>query len=139
MKMITTLALLLSTAAYACPDLTGAFLCESNYRQVETTIETHEDGYQITEGGSKGFFSNDGTIRRLPDTEIMRDGEVSGNCKDDKYYVNFTAKALDEGEVIAKQVSQTEYVIKGDRLYVTRKTKMKGIPMPTQKMICTRL
>jgi hypothetical protein len=134
---------LVSFNAFACPDLTGDFFCESGEEKSVRRIETHTNGYTIHTDGNEGFFSNDGKIRELPSNDTMTDGKVSGKCEGEKFIVNFSATVLYEGEDIAKQKSETLYTIVGERLHISRKTRMRWmgiwLPLPSKKFVCTRL
>lgn len=138
MRYLMLIGLMVSFSAIACPDLAGEYLCKrgsaSSYRSIEAT----EDGFRITRDGNITDYVTDGvTVQDVPQTDSMTDGKYTSKCEDNSFIVNFNATLLYEGVVIGKQVSKTTYQLKNEQLHIISKVKVKGVPLPTVKEVCT--
>lgn len=138
MKLLMTFVALVSFNLMACPNLTGNFNCTSTSNSFDIQIENQTNGYSIITNGSEMNYHTDGRVDTIPSTDSYKDVAIKASCQGEKFVIDFTASILYEGSVIAHQVSKTEYVLTNDQLNITRKTKMKGIPLPTTKHTCIR-
>jgi hypothetical protein len=138
MKCLILALAIMSSAAFACPNLTGNFNCKLGSRVFDIQIENNEKGYHFITAGVEMDYITDGQGYEIPSTENYKDAIVKSSCEGNAFIVNFTASILYEGSVIAHEVSKTEYSLNGDNLSMIQKTKMKGIPLPTNKFNCIR-
>jgi hypothetical protein len=137
MKAFAFIASLITLNVYACPNLTGTYLCQVGSHISQQTITNTDTGYNIINEGVESNYITDGNSYELPSTDNYQDAKVTSSCAEDKFVIDFKASILYEGSVIAKQVSRFTYYVEGDHLVYLQKTKMKGIPLPTNKFICT--
>ena len=140
MKSFFILVSMLSLNAFACPNLTGSFYCNSgvNSSAFDMQIENTNEGYSIITNGTEMKYHTDGRVDTIPATDSYKDVKIKASCQGEKFIIDFTASILYEGSVVAHQVSKTEYILNNDQLSIVRKTKMKGLPMPTAKYTCVR-
>lgn len=138
MKKLFLALSLCSSVAFACPNLTGNFNCKLGSNVFDKQIENTESGYYVITSGVEMNYTTDGKSYELPATDSYKEAKVVSSCLGEKFVIDFTASILYEGSVIAHQVSKSEYYLEGENLIILQKTKMKGIPLPTNKYICTR-
>jgi len=138
-SLITLMTLTLSTATFACPEISGLYSCRSGSHVSEKEITKTDLGYHIVSDGIEFTYMTDGNTYDVEANDSVKDGKVKSYCKDNKLIVDFKATILYEGAEIARQTSITEYVPAKENLIITTKTKMKGLPMPVLKLNCTRL
>lgn len=139
--MKTTLALismLFSTMVLACPDISGDYNCQLGSKILSTKIQEIPNGFVINTDGFEAEYITDGKVYDVPATDSMIDAQKRSSCQDDKFIVDFTATLLYEGTAIGKQVSKTTYFLQDNNLKMIKKTKAKGLPLPTQSYNCTR-
>jgi hypothetical protein len=137
MKIAIFALLLLSSQAFACPDLTGSYLCKAGSRTANKEIHSTNQGYIINSDGNELEYFTDGRVVEVPETDSFKDGKYTSVCNGDQFVVTFTATLMYEGSPIAKQVSRSTYSKNGDNLKLEIKTKSKNIPLPTINFNCT--
>lgn len=130
---------LMATNLWACPDFSGRYTCKQGSHVSEKEIKLDGGGYHIISDGTEFTYYPDGNTYEVEANDSMKDGKVRSFCKDNKLIVDFKATILYEGAEIARQVSVTEYLPKGQDLIITTKTKMKGLPLPVLKLNCERI
>lgn len=138
MKSLLLCALFVSSAAFACPDITGTFVCKFNSAVSQKEISKTETGFKIISEGYPMEYITDGRPYEIPATDSYKDAFVKSSCSEKELIIDFNASILYEGTVIAKEVSKTTYSMDSANLIITQKTKMKGLPMPAAKWNCTR-
>lgn len=138
MKTLLISALFVSSAAFACPDITGLYVCKFNSAVSQKEIVKTENGFVVTSEGNSMEYFTDGKTYEIPATDDYTDAKVRTTCTDQEMIVDFNASILYEGSVIAKQVSKSIYSMSGSDLIITQKLKMKGLPMPKVQWTCTR-
>lgn len=139
MKILSTALLLLASSAFACPDISGLYSCQLSSATIQKEIKETETGYIIISEGNEMEYVTDGKGYEIPATDSYKDAIVTSFCRNDQLVVDFKANILYEGSVIANEVAKTIYKMAGDNLVILRKTKMKGIPLPTQKYLCSKI
>lgn len=137
--LIASALIFVSVSAFACPDLTGSYDCRNGSHVSMKEIVFTEKSYYFNSDGVEFTYYPDGNTYEVEANERMKDGKVKSYCKNDKLFVDFNATILYEGSAIAKQKSVTEYVKTTEGMIITTKTKMKGLPMPTLKLLCNKL
>lgn len=138
MKSLMVCALLFSSAAFACPDITGSYTCKFNSAISMKEIVKTDGGFAVNSDGYEIEYHVDGKTYELPSTENYTDAKVRTTCNESEMIVDFNASILYEGSIIAKQVSKSTYSMEGSNLVINQKIKMKGLPMPAVKWNCTR-
>ena len=140
MKAILALSLFISFSSFAstCPELSGDYVCQKGSHISYKSIEKTETGYIVVSDGVEMEYATDGKTYDLPSTESVKDAKVVASCKNNVFVVDFTGTILYEGSELAKQVSKTEYSLKGDKMIYSQKIKMKGLPMPALTLACTK-
>lgn len=138
MKSFLALSFLFSLSAYACPDITGTFVCKFNSAVSQKEIVRTETGFLITSEGNTMEYFTDGKAYEVPATDSYKDAFVKSSCSSSEFTVDFNASILYEGSVIAKQVSKTIYSMNGENLIIFQKLKMKGLPVPKVLWTCSR-
>lgn len=138
MKSLLMGALLFSSAAFACPDISGVYSCKYNNNFSVKEIVKTQVGFIITSDGNPMEYFADGIAYEVPSTDSYTDAKVRTTCTQDEMVVDFNASILYEGSVIAKQVSKSIYSMEGKDLIISQKVKMKGIPLPAIKWTCVR-
>lgn len=138
MRYLIFFGLFASLSAIACPELSGEYLCKRGSLTSTRSIEATNDGFIITKDGYTTEYVADGiTVQNVPSSDSMTDGSYTSRCTDDQFIVDFKATLLYEGAVVGKQVSKTTYQFKNNDLHIISKVKVKGLPLPTVKEICT--
>lgn len=138
MKFLMLATLLFSSSAFACPDLSGSYTCNSGSRVVSKDVQLTSTGYIInTDGVDYEYFTN-GTSYDIPETDSYKDMKIVSSCSGDQFLVHLTATILYDGSVIGKQVTDSTYSMKGDNLMIVQKVKMKRMPLPVVKYVCTK-
>ena len=140
MKTILALSFLASFSSYAatCPELSGDYICQKGSHISYKNIQKTDKSFIVISDGVEMEYITDKKTYSLPDTEVIRDAKVNSYCEKDKLVVDFTGIILYDGSDLAKQVSKTEYTLKGDGIIFSQKIKMKGLPMPALVLNCTR-
>ncbi len=140
MKTILALSFLTSFSAFAatCPEISGDYICQKGSHISYKNIHKTDKGFIVISDGVEMEYFTDKKTYALPDTESVRDAKISSYCEKDKLVVDFTGIILYDGSDLAKQVSKTEYAVKGDGMIYSQKVKMKGLPMPGLTLNCTR-
>ncbi len=141
MKLLFSLILTFSfslLASTTCPNIAGTYTCTYKYETLHQTIEETPTGFFITANGVEMEYFIDGSPVLIPETDSVRDGKVISSCGNGLFVVNFTAMIMYQGAEVGKEVQRTSYEIKDGNLVMTRKTKVKGIPLPTKKYICVK-
>lgn len=128
---------ILSSTAFACPNLTGSYTCKKGSNVFTLQVETTAQSYIMNRDGAEMEYVVDGKIYDVPSTDSYKDAKVNSTCEDNKLVVGFEANILYEGSVIAHQVSKSYYYMENSDLILLQKTKMKGIPLPTNKFVCS--
>ena len=136
MKMTLMAFIIFSGSAFACPDLTGSYLCKSGSHSTNKEIHSTDQGYIINSDGNEMEYFTDGRVVEVPETDSFKDGKYSSSCIGDKFIVTFSATLMYEGSPIAKQISRSTYTKNGDNLKIEIKTKSKNIPLPTINFNC---
>jgi len=143
---LTTLLLFfgLSTQAFACPDLTGVYVCGED----EVTIDTYElSGVNYFEVNGQGRIPADGSWFQLPDSETEKNAKLSMTCGDKAPYgqhfvLNYQADMYDQGQYIALLDAQMYYFLDSDTFVQETTGTVKGSwgeqPIQSQKVVCTR-
>ena len=126
-----------SSTAFACPNLTGNYTCKKGSHVFTLQVETTAGSYIMNRDGAEMEYVVDGKIYDVPSTENYKDAKMTSVCEDNKLVVGFEADILYQGSVIAHQVSKSYYYKDGNNMILLQKVKMKGIPLPTNKFICT--
>lgn len=138
MRYLILFSLFISLSALACPDISGEYACLRNNQTTFRSIEVIPGGFRMINGIHTNDYITDGTtIQTLPDTDSMKDGKYKSHCQGNKLIVDFTATIMYEGSAIARQVSKTTYQLKNDQLEIIQKVRMKGIPLPTIRELCS--
>jgi len=122
--------------SFACPKLTGNYECHRGYEISKKWIQENDLGFEINEHGLTTQYFTDAKERSLADQESFKDAKVKSYCEKDQFIIEFKATILYEGSPIAKQVSKTIFERTEDDVKITKKTKMKGLPLPTITEIC---
>ncbi len=138
MKSLLTVALLFSSAAFACPDISGVYSCKFNSNISNKEIVKTQSGFVINSDGNMMEYFADGKSYDVPATDSYTDARVKTSCTEKAMVVDFNASILYEGSIIAKQVSKTTYEMEDKDLIISQKVKMKGVPLPAIKWVCTR-
>lgn len=140
MKLLLIMVTLFATNAFACPMLTGNYTChrENGSQVLNKQITNTEKGYIINTDGNEMEYFTDGKGYSIPATDSYQNAKVVSSCNGEIFNTVFTAEILYEGSVIAREVALSNYAFEGDKLVLTQKTKMKGLPMPSNRYICTR-
>lgn len=138
MKFLMLGALLFSSSVFACPDLSGSYTCVGKTRSYQKEVQKTDTGYISSNDGIEYEYFTDGKVYDIPETDSYRDGKLTSTCNGDQFIVDLTMTVLYEGAVVGQQVSHTTYNMEGDKLIINQKVKMKKIPLPKQKFICTR-
>lgn len=138
MKSLLMVAVLFSSAAFACPDISGVYTCKYNYNISNKEIVKTQSGFVINSDGNPMEYFADGKFYEVPATDSYTDAKVKSSCTENEMIVDFNASILYDGTIIAKQVSKTIYSMEGKDLIISQKVKMKGVPLPAIKWICTR-
>lgn len=81
MRVIAALSLLLSCQAFACPDLSGRYVCEEDGKPVNIVlIQSIKNG--VTVYNMNGFeMPADDLARGLPDNESFRNSTIQSRCE----------------------------------------------------------
>lgn len=138
MRYLILFSLLVSFSALACPDLSGEYLCKRGTVTSDRIIEGTENGFIVTRDGISTEYITDGvTVQTVPSNDSMTDGSYISLCKGNQFIVDFKATLLYEGAVVGKQVNRTTYELKNNELHIISKVKIKGVPLPTIKEICS--
>lgn len=137
MKILMIALTLFSYAAFACPDLTGSYLCKAGSRTSNKEIHSTQEGYIINSDGNELEYFTDGRVVEVPETDSFKDGKFTSVCNGDQFVVTFTATLMYEGSPIAKQISRSTYSKVGDIMKLEIKTKSKNIPLPTINFTCS--
>ena len=85
MRTLTTLALLCSSSAFACPDLTGKFTCmyqDKSTEDVTISQEIQKDG-TVVYNYNGTMIPVDGKVYDVPDDEQVKEGKFKAFCDDD--------------------------------------------------------
>lgn len=138
MKFLIGALLLVTTQAFACPDISGSFTCKYRNRISEREITKTETGFIVIADGAEQEYKTDGSITSLPENDSLKDAKFSSVCEGDTFVVNFTGTLMYEGAEIGKEVQKTVYQMKNDDLLITIKTKAKHVPLPSINFLCTR-
>lgn len=140
MKIILALSFLTSMSAFAatCPDISGDYICQKGSHISYKNIHRTDKGFIVISDGVEMEYITDKKTYSIPDTESVRDGKVSSYCEKDKLVVDFTGVILYDGSDLAKQVSKTEYTVKGEGMIFSQKIKMKGLPLPALTLDCKK-
>ena len=139
MKSLVLITFLFSTSLFACPNISGSYSCQLNSSSSLKEITQTPTGYIINSNGIEKEYFTDNKGYEIPATDSYKNAIVTSFCKDEQFIVDFKATILYEGSEIAKEVARTTYEIDGDDLIILRKTKMKGVPLPVQKYLCTKI
>jgi len=107
MKSLLTVALLFSSAAFACPDISGVYSCKFNSNISNKEIVKTQSGFVINSDGNMMEYFADGKSYDVPATDSYTDARVKTSCTEKAMVVDFNASILYEGSIIAKQVSKT--------------------------------
>lgn len=137
MKTLLVLFSLFSASAFACPNLMGNYTCQKGSTVFNLNVNQTATAYEMDRDGNFAEYIVDGKIYDLPSTDNYQAAKVTSACEDDKLVVGFEADILYQGSVIAHQVSKSYYYKDGNNMILLQKVKMKGIPLPTNKFICT--
>lgn len=139
-SLFFSLELLASSALKVdCPEMEGVYECRAGSRYTLKTITPTLGGFLIDSDGIETEYFFDNIVRDVPSNENMQDGKVAARCEKGAFIIDFNASILYDGSVIAKQVSTTSYEIKNQKLQITQKVKMKGIPMPKLVFQCKKM
>lgn len=137
MRYLVLFSLFISFSSFACPDISGEYLCKRASVTSPRLIEETENGFIVTRDGNSTEYIADGiTVQTVPSNDSMTDGSFTSLCKGDQFIVDFKATLLYEGAVVGKQVNRTTYEFKNNELQIITKVKIKGVPLPTIKEIC---
>lgn len=138
MKSLFIGAVLFSSTAFACPDISGLYSCKYNSNMSTKEIVKTEQGFVINSDGNSMEYLADGKAYEVPSTDSYTDALVRTTCTQNEMIVDFKASILYDGSIIAKQVSKSTYAMDGKDLIISQKVKMKGIPLPAIKWTCVR-
>lgn len=100
MRTLATLAFIFSAQAFACPNLTGNFKCDT--QQGSQTLSITQD----TKGSVTVYTVNgdqipaDNQVRTLPDSDDIRNGTFRAWCDDDTTF---------KGQILGKYYYQGTY------------------------------
>jgi hypothetical protein len=124
------------TQAQGCPDLSGQYACALGSHQYSLLVKSNQASHTVVRDGREMKYEANGQTYSIPDTDSYQKGRYQSVCAKNKLQVNFQVELLYEVSVIAKQKSVTEYEkIKSD-VIITEKTRVKGVPLPTQRFVC---
>lgn len=140
MNFILALSFLTSFSAFSatCPEITGDYICQKGSHISYKNIHRSDKGFIVISDGVEMEYITDKKTYSLPDTESVREAKISSYCEKDKLVVDFSGIILYDGSDLAKQVSKTEYILKGDGMIFSQKIKMKGLPMPALTLDCKK-
>lgn len=138
MKFLSLLLICISSAAMACPDISGEYECNIGRKFTKKSISQTSRGFLINTDGSEMEYLTDGTVQTIPNSDSFKDVAFKSYCEGNKFIIDMTATITEGETVLGKQISKKIFELEKEDIHITHKTKMKGIPLPTKKEFCMR-
>ena len=142
MKLFAAL-FLISTFSFACPNLSGLYICDDLGNQEETTVSQQRSGNGVvtfrirTASGDEQVITADGVTRSMPDDDDFADIKIKASCETNKLRVELTGKFVPYGD--APVLILSEMSLNQDNNLVTESSGQIGdTAMPPSVEVCLR-
>lgn len=145
MRILASLALLVSVNAFACPDLTGSFTCTNQDGTTSTLAMSQENKDGVTIYNYDGqSLPADGQVYKMDDSQNLKDGTIKATCDDNANTMNteILGKYYENGEFagdltldIAMSLDASSNLL---QVYTGKIVNQGGDYPINQQMTCTR-
>ncbi len=114
-KVVLFLGALFSSAAFACPNLTGNYACTYENGQAEAISLTQEirDGVTYFKMGNAELAA-DNQARAIPEDDSMKEGSLRGWCEPYALKVEVLGKVYDSGEFFGDLAAQISFSLNAE-------------------------
>lgn len=126
-----------SIVSYACPDLTGKYLCQALHGTYDLKFNKTSSGYIVTTESTKKTYVTDGSVQELPDLgETVQNRTLKSYCDEEKFIIDYEATVYYEGNVLGQQFSKTSYEFNGKNIQMILQVNFQGSNLPPIKETC---
>ena len=140
--LLAALALTFGLSAWACPDLTGTYMCDGDVLQVETSQQGGTTVYTLN--GSA--IPADNQWYSLPDSPEEKNAKLKMSCntsadRGDFAMVDYVSDYYSDGQYLANIVMEVYFFMNGQDLQqdIVGSAKGNGFEQPiNESVVCTR-